>query len=154
MSSGVDSELHGSSRERDPANPSGENPELLKLPSAANSRNLKLPGQFTEFAVRYGISLVFVGLVAALMIISPTFRRPENLWNILQQNSTIGVVSCGMLLMMIVGGFHPGRHRRRYDCRGLLPPGIHQRGICLLLDDGAEGQSKAATILYAEPGDH
>ena len=105
MSSGVDSGLHGSSSERDPANSSGENPELLKLPAAADSRPIKLQGQFTEFAVRYGISLVFVVLVAALMIISPTFRRPENLWNILQQNSIIGVVSCGMLLMMIVGGF-------------------------------------------------
>jgi len=108
MSSGVDSGLQGSSSERDPANPSGENPELLKLPTAANSKNIKLQGQFTEFAVRCGISLVFVVLVAALMIISPTFRRPENLWNILQQNSIIGVVSCGMLLMMIVGGFVHG----------------------------------------------
>lgn len=57
------------------------------------------------FASRYGIFIVFFLLVLALLIVSPTFRQPQNLWNILQQNSIIGIVACGMLVMMIAGGF-------------------------------------------------
>jgi ribose/xylose/arabinose/galactoside ABC-type transport system permease subunit len=61
--------------------------------------------RLTILAARYGIFIVFLVLVAFLLIASPTFRQPENLWNILQQNSIIGVVACGMLVMMIAGGF-------------------------------------------------
>ena len=61
--------------------------------------------QLVAFAGRYGIFIVFFALVAALLVSSPTFRQPENLWNILQQNSIIGVVACGMLVMMVAGGF-------------------------------------------------
>jgi ribose transport system permease protein/putative xylitol transport system permease protein len=40
-----------------------------------------------------------------LLITSPDFRDPRNLWNVLQQNSIIGIVALGMLVMMISGGF-------------------------------------------------
>lgn len=43
--------------------------------------------------------------VLAMSAVSPEFRTTDNLINILQQNSTIGVVACGMTLMIIVGGF-------------------------------------------------
>ena len=104
MSAEADSEMRGSSSGRDLADASGQDSRRQELASVANSR-WKHRGQLSQFVVRYGISLVFVVLVASLTVLSPTFRRPENLWNILQQNSIIGVVSCGMLLMMIVGGF-------------------------------------------------
>lgn len=45
--------------------------------------------------------LVFLVLFAA----SPSFRDPTNLLNILQQNSIYGIVACGMLVMIISGGF-------------------------------------------------
>jgi hypothetical protein len=106
MSAGGDSELHGSSSERDPEDASGEDSRPKKFASAEYSKYLGHQGQLSEFPLRYGISIVFVVLVASLIVVSPRFRRPENLWNILQQNSIIGVVSCGMLLMMIVGGFN------------------------------------------------
>jgi ribose/xylose/arabinose/galactoside ABC-type transport system permease subunit len=105
MSAEADSEMRGSSSGRDLADASGQDSRPQELASVANSRYWKHRGQLSQFVVRYGISLVFVVLVASLTVLSPTFRRPENLWNILQQNSIIGVVSCGMLLMMIVGGF-------------------------------------------------
>jgi len=54
---------------------------------------------------RYAISVVFLGLLAVLLITSPDFRDPRNLWNVLQQNSIIGIVALGMLVMMISGGF-------------------------------------------------
>jgi ribose/xylose/arabinose/galactoside ABC-type transport system permease subunit len=37
--------------------------------------------------------------------VSPNFRDPANLVNVLQQNSIIGIVACGMLLMIVIGGF-------------------------------------------------
>ncbi len=48
---------------------------------------------------------IFAVLVVVLAIVSPTFREPANLINVLQQNSIIGIVACGMLLMIVVGGF-------------------------------------------------
>jgi ribose/xylose/arabinose/galactoside ABC-type transport system permease subunit len=45
--------------------------------------------------------LVFLALYAA----APTFRSTDNLINILQQNAIFGVVACGMLVMIISGGF-------------------------------------------------
>jgi ribose transport system permease protein/putative xylitol transport system permease protein len=38
-------------------------------------------------------------------MLSPDFRDPRNLWNVLQQNSIIGIVALGMLVMMVSGGF-------------------------------------------------
>jgi ribose/xylose/arabinose/galactoside ABC-type transport system permease subunit len=54
---------------------------------------------------RFGLWAVLVIVVAALMIASPTFRQPINLENVLEQNAIIGIVACGMAVMMIVGGF-------------------------------------------------
>ncbi len=48
---------------------------------------------------------IFVVLVVVLLITTPRFGNWANLSNILQQNSIIGIVACGMLLMIIVGGF-------------------------------------------------
>lgn len=71
-----------------------------------------LPGQpaahrltRAELLSRYGMAAIFVGLVVVLAFISPNFRDPGNLMNVLQQNSIIGIVACGMLLMIVVGGF-------------------------------------------------
>lgn len=48
---------------------------------------------------------IFVVLVVTLLITTPRFGTWGNISNILQQNSIIGIVACGMLLMIIVGGF-------------------------------------------------
>lgn len=58
-----------------------------------------------EFVARYGLVVIFLALIVSLAIASPNFRDPANLVNILMQNSIIGIVSCGMLLMIILGGF-------------------------------------------------
>jgi len=61
--------------------------------------------RLSDFMGRYAISVVFIGLLIVLLITSPDFRDPRNLWNVLQQNSIIGIVALGMLVMMISGGF-------------------------------------------------
>ncbi|RKS80042.1 ribose transport system permease protein [Motilibacter peucedani] len=54
---------------------------------------------------RGGLWLVLALVVAVLAAVSPTFRQPLNLQNILEQNSIIGIVACGMIVMMVSGGF-------------------------------------------------
>jgi ribose transport system permease protein len=58
-----------------------------------------------KFAAQYGILIVFCLMLAIFMTTNPDFRRPANLMNILQQSSLIGVVACGMVLVIIAGGF-------------------------------------------------
>src|SRR3989304_3601717 len=53
----------------------------------------------------YGMAPLSIVLVLILAVVSETFRNPANLVNILQQNSILGIVACGMLLMIVVGGF-------------------------------------------------
>ncbi|TPW74243.1 ABC transporter permease [Schumannella soli] len=54
---------------------------------------------------RFGLWIVLVVVVVVLAVASPTFRDVDNLLNVLQQNSIIGIVACGMAIMMISGGF-------------------------------------------------
>ena len=61
--------------------------------------------RLSDFLGRYAISVVFFALLIVLLIASPDFRDSRNLWNVLQQNSIIGIVALGMLVMMIAGGF-------------------------------------------------
>ena len=54
---------------------------------------------------RHALLGVFFVLVVVLALMSPTFRAPANLVNIVEQQSIIGIVACGMLLMIMLGGF-------------------------------------------------
>ena len=54
---------------------------------------------------RLGLWVVLLLVVAGLAVASPTFRSTYNLINILEQSSIIGIVACGMTVMMISGGF-------------------------------------------------
>lgn len=54
---------------------------------------------------RFGLWVVFVAVGVGFSIDSAPFRSTFNLENILQQNSIIGVVACGMAVMIISGGF-------------------------------------------------
>lgn len=58
-----------------------------------------------RWASRHALLLVFAGIVAVLSVVSPSFRSLPNLVNIVEQQSIIGVVACGMLLMILLGGF-------------------------------------------------
>lgn len=54
---------------------------------------------------RYAIWAALIVLVVVMVVISPSFRTTSNVANILQQSAMLGIVSCGMLVMMITGGF-------------------------------------------------
>jgi ribose/xylose/arabinose/galactoside ABC-type transport system permease subunit len=53
----------------------------------------------------YGIWAALVLLTLIMVIVSPSFRTTTNLTNILEQNAMLGIVACGMLVMMVSGGF-------------------------------------------------
>src|SRR5580698_8975945 len=54
---------------------------------------------------RYGIWVALAVVVGLLLASSPSFRSSVNLTNILEQNSLLGIVACGMFVMMVSGGF-------------------------------------------------
>jgi ribose/xylose/arabinose/galactoside ABC-type transport system permease subunit len=54
---------------------------------------------------RYGIWIALIVVTGALLLISSSFRTSQNLTNILEQNSLLGIVACGMFVMMVSGGF-------------------------------------------------
>ena len=62
-------------------------------------------GTAVEIVRRYGLVILFAVFLAVLITVSPSFRSLPNLINLLQQNAIFGIVACGMLLMIIVGGF-------------------------------------------------
>ena len=49
--------------------------------------------------------MVFVVLVAILFTAKSTFGTYQNIINVLQQNSVIGIIACGMTFAIILGGF-------------------------------------------------
>lgn len=49
--------------------------------------------------------LIFLFIVVVFSLTIPHFATWSNFANILQRNSIIGIVSCGMLLMILLGGF-------------------------------------------------
>jgi ribose/xylose/arabinose/galactoside ABC-type transport system permease subunit len=53
---------------------------------------------------QWGVILVLVALIVIMGISSPVFLSARNIRNILQQISTLGIVSLGMTVLMISGG--------------------------------------------------
>jgi ribose transport system permease protein len=53
----------------------------------------------------YGIVLSFVALFIGLSIASPAFLTTDNLLNVLDQTSELGLIACGVTLVVIAGGF-------------------------------------------------
>src|SRR5208282_4974794 len=65
-------------------------------------------GRWTPLFVlagRHGVLIVFVLLVAVMFVSKSTFGTYQNLVNVLQQNSVIGIIACGMTFAIILGGF-------------------------------------------------
>jgi ribose transport system permease protein len=53
---------------------------------------------------QWGIILVLIALIIILAIASPVFLSARNIRNVLQQISTLGILSMGMTVLMISGG--------------------------------------------------
>jgi ribose/xylose/arabinose/galactoside ABC-type transport system permease subunit len=66
-------------------------------------RNLRTRAE--RFASRYLLLLIFIAAVVIIALTVPNFATWANIANVLQRNSIIGIVACGMLLMIVLGGF-------------------------------------------------
>ncbi|WP_319529643.1 ABC transporter permease [uncultured Cohaesibacter sp.] len=53
----------------------------------------------------YALLGIFVIILAVFCLTIPNFATWANISNVLQRNSIIGIVACGMLLMILLGGF-------------------------------------------------
>jgi len=60
--------------------------------------------EFNLFMRRYGIGLVMILMIVILSIISPAFRTRDNVLSVLLQVSINGIISLGMVFVMIAGG--------------------------------------------------
>jgi len=63
-----------------------------------------LPRNPAAMVQRVMLLLLLISIIG-LSIANPTFRSTANLLNIVQQASMVGIVACGMQLMIISGGF-------------------------------------------------
>lgn len=54
---------------------------------------------------RYAMIVVLVGLVALASVLYPGFLAPDNLRDLLLQNTAVGIVALGMTFVIISGGF-------------------------------------------------
>jgi ribose/xylose/arabinose/galactoside ABC-type transport system permease subunit len=54
---------------------------------------------------RFGLWVVLLAVSMVFLFTTENFGTALNLQNVLQQNAIIGIVACGMAMMMIVGGF-------------------------------------------------
>ncbi len=61
--------------------------------------------RLASVARRKGVLIAFVLLVAFMFAATSTFGTYQNLINVLQQNSIIGIIACGMTFAIILGGF-------------------------------------------------
>jgi ribose transport system permease protein/inositol transport system permease protein len=52
----------------------------------------------------FGLLILFLFVILVLSIISPTFRLPRNLLNIVKQASVNGILAMGMMMVVISGG--------------------------------------------------
>ncbi len=80
-------------------------PSDVPMP-AARAEPVSAPAaDFRDLVRRFGMLVVFLALFLLFAATSPAFRSSANLVNLLQQNATFGIVACGMLVMIVTGGF-------------------------------------------------
>lgn len=70
----------------------------------AERLGLGLPRILLNFALRYGIFLVFIVLCIVVSLSSPVFLTVNNLSNILLQTSAVGIIAVGMTYVIIARG--------------------------------------------------
>jgi ribose/xylose/arabinose/galactoside ABC-type transport system permease subunit len=75
------------------------------MPSAQPVQGKEAAGIRRVFDVQqWGIVFVLIALVIIISIAAPVFLSPRNIRNVLQQVSTLGILSMGVTVLMISGG--------------------------------------------------
>ena len=66
-----------------------------------NTKGIK---KYSGFLIEYNTIVIFVVMLAVSAFASEAFFTPNNLFNLIRQVSPIGVISMGMLLVILTGG--------------------------------------------------
>lgn len=70
--------------------------------NSSNSEKLK---NFTQVLSKYGIVLIFIGMVILMTILKPeSFPTGKNILNILNQSAIVGIMALGMTLVIVSKG--------------------------------------------------
>jgi ribose/xylose/arabinose/galactoside ABC-type transport system permease subunit len=80
-------------------------PSSSSMPAVADATVRDRRLRVVDRVGRFGIQGVFYLVLVVLLLTSESFRTTDNLLNVLQQSSITGVLACGMLVMIIAGGF-------------------------------------------------
>ena len=59
----------------------------------------------TQLVRDYAVVGLMIALIIALSLTTPAFFTARNFLNVLDQNASIGIIACGMTLVIIAGGF-------------------------------------------------
>jgi ribose transport system permease protein len=62
------------------------------------------PRRGASFLVRFNLLIIFVALCVVASILSPAFLTAQNISNLLQQSSLVGIVAVGMTFVILVAG--------------------------------------------------
>ncbi|MGO4832057.1 ABC transporter permease, partial [Rhizobiaceae sp. 2RAB30] len=76
---------------------------MADVATAGAGKGVRLRAE--SFASRYLLLIIFIVAVVVISLTVPNFATWANIANVLQRNSIIGIVACGMLLMIVLGGF-------------------------------------------------
>lgn len=84
--------------------------------------------------VENGLTTFFAALVVIVAVIEPRFLNPSNIESILRGASVIGVIACGMTVVMIAGGFDLSVAKVAALC-GIVAALTNQMGVipCFLI---------------------
>jgi ribose transport system permease protein len=76
------------------------------MPLAQPAQGKETAGAFRRLfdVQQWGIVFVLIALVIIISIAAPVFLSPRNIRNVLQQVSTLGILSMGVTVLMISGG--------------------------------------------------
>ncbi|MDQ0469880.1 ABC transporter permease [Labrys wisconsinensis] len=78
---------------------------MTSVDGAADPARQEKAARGWAFLSGYALPIIFVALLIGFSLTVPHFATWANLGNVLQRNSIIGIVACGMLLMIVTGGF-------------------------------------------------
>jgi len=70
--------------------------------NSSNSEKLK---NYTQVLSKFGIAIIFIGMVILMTILKPeSFPSGKNILNILNQSAIVGIMALGMTLVIISKG--------------------------------------------------
>ena len=68
-------------------------------------RTADIMKKIRHYLIEYAIVFVVLAVFIALSILSPVFLSFENIRNVLAQNAPLGIIACGVTLVIIAGDF-------------------------------------------------